>query len=570
MSELSPSTSVRVLAVIVLYKTMPADSNAFRTLWTLVNLSTPSSLYLKVLLYDNTPDGCYPGAVPNGVLYEAAQQNAGLAVAYNRALEIAEEAGFDWLLTLDQDTSLPEHFLPKLSEIIVRVSSDKSIAAIVPLITENGRVLSPYWFRCGSIPSYPPLGFIGIIKQPSYAFNSASTLRVSDLRMIGGYNPRFWLDSSDHYIYRQLYKYGKKVYVSGDLQVEHHFSVLDMNHSVSLSRYKNILNAGCAFWDLELGWLAELDYTARLAYRTFYKHWKHGHDPAFRRASWKMLKKRLFWSKKRRIESWKRETENRLFTLPNSQNSTKVNVRSRISICMATYNGERYVEAQMRSILGQLPADSEVVVVDDASRDETVAIVDSFDDERIRIIRSPGNCGTVASFERALMEARGDIIFLCDQDDLWKPDKVSHVMQAFSDPAVTLVLSDAKIIDAEGKDIEQSYFQTRGGFVQGVAQNILHNHYIGCTMAFRRQILAYCLPFPKKLPMHDSWIGIANDLFGKTVYIDEPLVGYRRHGQNVSRKGNLPQQLRWRLNLLVNIIRLRLRTKWGGAPALHE
>jgi hypothetical protein len=89
-------------------------------------------------------------------------------------------------------------------------------------------------------------------------------------------------------------------------------------------------------------------------------------------------------------------------------------------------------------------------------------------------------------------------------------------------------------------------------------------------MAFRRQILAYCLPFPKKLPMHDSWIGIANDSFGKTVYIDEPLVGYRRHGQNISRRGNLSQQLRWRFNLLVNIIRLRLRTKWGGAPALHE
>lgn len=562
MSGLSPPIPTRVLAVIVLYKTIPANSNAFRTLRAVFGLLPPNSLDLKVLLYDNTPGGCDPGAMPDGVLYEAAQQNAGLAAAYNRALKIAEAEGFAWLLTLDQDTSLPENFLLRLSEIAVQVSLDTSIAAIVPQISDSGRILSPYWFGLGSIPRYFSAGFTGIPKRASYAFNSASTLRVSDLRMIGAYNPRFWLDSSDHYLYRRLYRYKKRIYVAGDIQVEHHFSVLDMNHSVSTARYENILNAGCAFWDLELGWLAGLDYTARLAYRTFYKHWKHGHYPAFRRASLKMLKKRLFWSKKRRIERWKRETECRLLSLSPGKNSENSSVRPQISVCMATYNGERYIAAQLRSILNQLADSDEVIVVDDASCDQTVAIIERFCDRRIRIIHNPRNCGVVASFEKSLLGSSGNIIFLSDQDDIWKPDKVSRVMRAFNDPTATLVLSDAKIIDAEGKDIEQSYFQTRGGFVSGVAQNILHNHYIGCTIAFRRQILAYCLPFPKKLPMHDSWIGIVNDSLGKTVYIDEPLVNYRRHGKNVSQSGSLAQRVRWRISLFNNIVGLRMRVAY--------
>ena len=220
----------------------------------------------------------------------------------------------------------------------------------------------------------------------------------------------------------------------------------------------------------------------------------------------------------------------------------------------------------METILRQLDDEDEVIVVDDGSSDSTCDIVDGFHDWRIRLFRNEKNCGVVASFETALRNTTGNIIFLSDQDDLWKPDKVSRFLQVFNDPKITLALSDANIIDAEGKASGQSYFQTRGGFVPGVMQNILRNHYIGCAMAFRRQILTYCLPFPKNLPMHDSWIGIVNDSFGKTAYIDEPLVDYRRHGQNVSRTGNPMQQVRWRLNLLVNIVKLRLRTKWSGAP----
>lgn len=552
-----------LFAVIVLYRLRPNESAAFKTLQTTISRGGPREMHVKVLLYDNTPGGCDPGTLPEYAEYEASQRNAGLAAAYNRALEIAEAEGFEWLLTLDQDTSLPEHFLSRLSEIAASPSLNNSIAAIVPQICDTGRILSPRWWLWDSIPRTFRLGFTGVSKRATSAFNSASTVRVSAVRMIGGYNPRFWLDNSDSYLYRQMYRHGKQVYVAGDIQVEHQFSVLDMNRRVTQARYLNILSAGCAFWDLELGCLAGLDFTARLTYRTFYKHWKHGHDPAFRRASWEMLKKRIFHSRKHRIEDWKRETDCRLAPLPFDQVAGNVSVRPRISVCMAAYNGERYIADQLQSILRQRSDSDEVIVVDDASGDDTAAIVERFRDERIRIFRNPRNRGVAASFERAILEAQGDIIFLSDQDDLWKPDKVSRFMRVFNDPKITLALSDANIMDAEGKVSRQSYFQTLGGFVPGVMQNILRNHYIGCTMAFRRDILVYCLPFPKNVPMHDWWIGIVNDSFGKTAYIDEPLVDYRRHGQNVSRTGNPMQQVRWRLNLLVNIVKLRLRTARG-------
>jgi glycosyltransferase involved in cell wall biosynthesis len=225
---------------------------------------------------------------------------------------------------------------------------------------------------------------------------------------------------------------------------------------------------------------------------------------------------------------------------------------------MAAYNGERYIADQLRSILDQLADGDEVVVMDDASRDRTVSIIEALRDKRVRVIRSSDNRGVVNSFERAIMEAKGDIIFLSDQDDLWKPEKVQRILQAFDDPAITLVQSDANVIDADGNITAESFCKTRGGFVPGVILNIVRCHYLGCAMAFRRQILSRCMPFPRNIPMHDIWIGIVNAYFGKTAYVDEPLVQYRRHGENISRSGSLLRRILWRVNLLVNIAKVIL------------
>ena len=120
---------------------------------------------------------------------------------------------------------------------------------------------------------------------------------------------------------------------------------------------------------------------------------------------------------------------------------------------------------------------------------------------------------------------------------------------------LSLVLSDCSIIDAVGDIVAKTRFKS-GQFHPGALRNIVRNSYLGCSMAFRRSILDYCLPIPADIPMHDMWIGILNQLVGKTGFIDEPLICYRRHENNISpgKHAPLPQMIRWRWALVKNLI----------------
>jgi glycosyltransferase involved in cell wall biosynthesis len=238
---------------------------------------------------------------------------------------------------------------------------------------------------------------------------------------------------------------------------------------------------------------------------------------------------------------------------------------------MATYNGERFIHEQLSSILAQLNADDEIVVVDDASSDQTLSIVEGFCDRRIRIIRQPRNSGILKTFGRALQEARGEIVFLSDQDDVWRPDKVSKISSIFAQrPEVSLVISDCSVIDAAGNvTLESRHKATR--FYLGAFRNIVSNRYLGCAMAFRRSTIEYCLPFPADIPQHDMWIGIVNQFVGRAEFINEPLFAYRRHDRNGSPGQHAPivQMIRWRWSLVKNLSLLGLQRvfKPRKAPA---
>ncbi|MGA2085546.1 MAG: glycosyltransferase family 2 protein [Terracidiphilus sp.] len=232
-----------------------------------------------------------------------------------------------------------------------------------------------------------------------------------------------------------------------------------------------------------------------------------------------------------------------------------------ISVCMAAYNGERFIHEQLTSILAQLSNDDEIVIVDDASSDETVAIAESFCDERIRILQQGRNCGVIKTFGRALEEAKGEIIFLADQDDIWRTDKILKIKGMFSAcPDISLVISNCSIIDADGNITSESWCKS-GSFHAGALHNLVRYRYRGCQMAFRRSILGYCLPFPPDIPMHDMWIGIVNQFVGRTGFIDEPLVFYRRHDRNKSPEKHAPivQMIRWRWALVKNLVLLYAR-----------
>lgn len=240
---------------------------------------------------------------------------------------------------------------------------------------------------------------------------------------------------------------------------------------------------------------------------------------------------------------------------------------TKISVCMATYNGERWVDIQVKSILEQLGPQDELVIVDDCSGDGTVDKIRSIVDGRIVLSRNEANKGVVATFESALRRAGGDILFLSDQDDVWLPGKVEKIVAVFeSRPDVTLVVSDAQIIDGDGQVVKGSFFAGRGRFVDGVVANLIKNKYLGCTMAFRRSLMNDIVPFPRSIPMHDMWIGILNAIYGRAHFIDEPLVGYRRHTGNASPQSHraFATMLRWRLQLAMAIAVRVGRGLWCG------
>ena len=120
----------------------------------------------------------------------------------------------------------------------------------------------------------------------------------------------------------------------------------------------------------------------------------------------------------------------------------------KISVCIATYNGGRFIREQVMSILPQLGEEDEMVVSDDGSTDDTIAILESFHDPRIKIFVNEGRHGFIWNFENALKHSSGAFVFLCDQDDVWKQDKVKVVIQALEKH--DMVLHDAELVDQDG------------------------------------------------------------------------------------------------------------------------
>ena len=230
---------------------------------------------------------------------------------------------------------------------------------------------------------------------------------------------------------------------------------------------------------------------------------------------------------------------------------------ARASVAMATYNGLPYVRRQLASILDQIESTDQLVIVDDASSDGTWEFLQTLRHPALELVRHASNQGIRASFQEALTACRNDIVFLSDQDDIWLPTKRAVVMRTFdARPDVALVVSDARVIDADDRVVGASFMQTRGGFRGSVLSTILKNRYLGCAMVLRRSVLPLVLPIPRGAPMHDMWLGAMGAFQGAVVYIDEPLLDYRRHGRNASPSTHRPmlQMIRWRIAFVAAIL----------------
>ncbi len=231
----------------------------------------------------------------------------------------------------------------------------------------------------------------------------------------------------------------------------------------------------------------------------------------------------------------------------------------KISVCMATYNGEKYIKEQLDSILSQIGENDEIIISDDSSKDNTVGIINSFSDSRIKIYKNTKEKGYTRNFENALEKANGDIIFLSDQDDIWVENKVKKMIKILEN--YDFVVSDNNIVNENLETINKSHFEiykTKNGFLI----NLLLPRYVGACMAFKKNVLQKSLPFPNnaKLSAHDYWISLIAEMYFKSYKLDEQLLLYRRHGANASSggersKNSLVHKLKVRIYTLIHLLK---------------
>lgn len=226
-----------------------------------------------------------------------------------------------------------------------------------------------------------------------------------------------------------------------------------------------------------------------------------------------------------------------------------------ISVCMAVYNGERFLKKQVVSILDQLSIDDEIILIDDFSTDSSLRIIDEIGDSRIKVFSNKFNIGVIKSFERAILIARGEYIFLSDQDDVWMHDKVKTIVDLFKSTNALAIVSDANVIDINEEVTLISFFKWKNSG-PGLIRNLFRNGFLGCCLSFRSEAVSFITPFPKRIQMHDEWIGLTCSLAGTVSFIDKPLIQYRRHGGNVTemKPGSFVFMIRKRLTYILCLI----------------
>lgn len=227
-----------------------------------------------------------------------------------------------------------------------------------------------------------------------------------------------------------------------------------------------------------------------------------------------------------------------------------------ISVVIASYNGEKYIKRQIESILSQISMDDEIIVSDDGSTDNTVGIVKDMmiTDPRIILINGP-KAGYNKNFENAILNAKGEYIFICDQDDVWMKNKVSCVMNEFyKDNSTMCIRHDCRVVDSNGNVIISSYNKYRKSNVN-YKKNFLKNTFTGCCMCVRTEWLKKLLPFPEKV-FYDAWIGILSCKYKNAKIIDNKLIDWCRHEgtvTNAKKRNSILWILKDRINLLKSI-----------------
>ena len=216
-----------------------------------------------------------------------------------------------------------------------------------------------------------------------------------------------------------------------------------------------------------------------------------------------------------------------------------------VQVLLATFNGARYLEAQLRSIFAQDWPEFSVVASDDGSSDETLRILKQYQRQqagRMEILpAAEGRLGPMRNFERLMQATNASYVAFSDQDDIWDGDKLSRCMECLlsterdvAPGTPLLVYTDLRIVSSSGVVLADSLWrQARvhpvdSNFNQMLAQNLV----TGCTMVVNRALIDLSLPLPAEAIMHDYWMALLASAFGIAVALKGPSISYRQHGSN--------------------------------------
>ncbi len=223
----------------------------------------------------------------------------------------------------------------------------------------------------------------------------------------------------------------------------------------------------------------------------------------------------------------------------------------RVSIALCTFNGERYLVEQLASIATQTQPVDEIILCDDGSNDSTLSIAYNFQTQGLplHIHVNTGQLGFSNNFAKAISFCTGDIIFLCDQDDIWHEAKVAITVAHFQqNPDTLLVFSNAKLVTQDASPLGNTLWDslpTPPPLHPGFRELLNHHWVTGAGCAFRASLAQHALPIPAGW-VHDAWLAIIAAAMGEVSAIPETLFAYRQHANNQigARKAGFSQKLR--------------------------
>ena len=203
-----------------------------------------------------------------------------------------------------------------------------------------------------------------------------------------------------------------------------------------------------------------------------------------------------------------------------------------VAVVVATYNGASFLLAQLESIAQQTHKPAQIIIVDDASSDDTVRIANNFADAHpeVLVVQNETRLGYIKNFEKGMLLATASYVALSDQDDIWVSNKLEKLLFAIGDQM--LAYSDSELIDANGGLLHQKMSSIKNQLAyHSPVMYAIGAWAPGHAMLFKKELINKAVPFPA-LVTHDFWLGFVATCYSKVIYVNEPLVHYRQHTQN--------------------------------------